>query len=91
MRVLDHPEFALSCQRWFGLPSSSLESMSGAAAALCFLGLFLSSLLIAPWTAAVSDTFWSCSLALFGFVIMHGRLCALNMTTIEAYEKRPVK
>lgn len=31
------------------------------------------------------------SLALFGFVIMHGRLCALNMTTIEAYEKRPVK
>jgi hypothetical protein len=51
----------------------------------------LSSLLIAPWTAAVPDTSWSCSLALFGFVIMHGRLCALNMTTIEAYEKRPVK
>ncbi|EFN57662.1 hypothetical protein CHLNCDRAFT_142811 [Chlorella variabilis] len=30
------------------------------------------------------------SLALMGFVFMHGRLCARNMTTIEAYEKRPV-
>lgn len=31
------------------------------------------------------------SLALLGFVVMHARLCALNMSTIEAYEKRPVK
>ena len=31
------------------------------------------------------------SLALLGFVVMHGRLLATNMTTIEAYEKRPVK
>ena len=30
-------------------------------------------------------------LALLGFVIMHARLCAVNKTTIEAYEKRPVK
>ncbi len=33
----------------------------------------------------------ACSLALIGFMIMHLRLCALNMTTIEAYEKRPIK
>ena len=32
-----------------------------------------------------------CSLALIGFMIMHMRLIAANMTTIEAYEKRPVK
>lgn len=31
------------------------------------------------------------SLALIGFMIMHMRLIAANMTTIEAYEKRPVK
>ncbi|KAI7842347.1 hypothetical protein COHA_003987 [Chlorella ohadii] len=31
------------------------------------------------------------TLALLGFVIMHARLCAVNKTTIEAYEKRPVK
>ena len=32
-----------------------------------------------------------CSLALLGFLVMHGRLIATNMTTIEAYEKKPVK
>lgn len=31
------------------------------------------------------------SLALLGFVIMHARLCAMNKTTIEAYEKRTIK
>ena len=32
-----------------------------------------------------------CFLALIGFMIMHMRLIAANMTTMEAYEKRPVK
>ena len=31
------------------------------------------------------------SLALLGFLIMHLRLIATNHTTIEAYEKRPIK
>lgn len=31
------------------------------------------------------------SLALLGFVVMHGRLCMQNKTTIEAYEKRPIR
>lgn len=31
------------------------------------------------------------SLALGGFNIMHLRLVAFNMTTIEAYEKRPIR
>lgn len=31
------------------------------------------------------------SLALLGFVVMHGRLCAQNKTTIEAYEKQPIR
>lgn len=31
------------------------------------------------------------SLALAGFNIMHVRLAALNKTTIEAYEKRPIQ
>lgn len=31
------------------------------------------------------------ALALLGFVIMHLRLIALNQTTIEAYEKRPIR
>ncbi|GAB4813690.1 hypothetical protein N2152v2_000736 [Parachlorella kessleri] len=31
------------------------------------------------------------TLALMGFLIMHLRLVSMNLTTIEAYEKRPVK
>ncbi len=31
------------------------------------------------------------TLALMGFLIMHLRLVGMNQTTIEAYEKRPIK
>ena len=32
-----------------------------------------------------------CSLALIGFIVMHLRLIAVNQTTIEAFEKRPIR
>eukprot|EP00887_Chlorella_sp_A99_P001586 scaffold8.g1586.t1 len=48
----------------------------------------LADLLLAFVAEVFSTAF---SLALLGFVIMHLRLIALNQTTIEAYEKRPIK